>query len=334
MLHPYQTSETPDASPTSESPTAVAADVAGAPVSTTPQTPALADAFLASESPATAITSAASAAPQPPRKAHTRAKRIALVTAIVIAVLGGAFAWYVNDYYHADNLALAAAADANGSADGVTVQTLKGGALAFVPENPRAGLIFYPGAKVQPEAYAPLLEECAKYDILCVLLKPRFNLALLDTNAASGIQEQFPQIETWFIAGHSMGGVAASTYLSRHQDSFDGIVFLASYPMADLSTYDGYVLSITGENDQVLNWANYENARSKLPESTTEMQIKDGNHGSFGNYGEQAGDGAAAISAESQQAQTANAIGQLLEQTQADSQQQTQLKAQSDSQAQ
>lgn len=149
------------------------------------------------------------------------------------------FFWYVNDYYRADSTALAAVADENGSSDGVVVRKLPDGSLVFEPEHPQMGLVFYPGGKVQPEAYAPLLERCAKQGVLSVLVRPPFNLAILNENMADGVQEQFPQIATWVIAGHSLGGVAAANYLSQHESSFDGIALMASYPTCDLSNYGG-----------------------------------------------------------------------------------------------
>ena len=244
-------------------------------------------------------------------KKLSKAQRILLVVGIVLVVLVGACVWYVNDYYHADATALAAVADDDGAADGVTVRTLADGSIAFVPAHPTAGLIFYPGGKVQPEAYAPLLERCAGQGILCVLVKPLFNLAILDTNAADGIQEQFPAITYWIIAGHSVGGVAASDYVSHHEDSFDAIVFLAAYPSADLKSFAGSALSITGGNDQVLKRDKYNEAQVNLPSDAHELEIVGGNHAYYGNYGEQAGDGTATITREEQQAQTTSAIVEL-----------------------
>jgi len=238
----------------------------------------------------------------------SKAKRILIAVGIVVAVLVCGFIWYVNDYYRADDVALAAASDANGAADGVEVRELAGGDLAFVPEDATVGLIFYPGGKVQPEAYAPLMERCAQQGVLCVLVKPLFNLAILDMDAAAGIQEQFPEIGTWLIAGHSLGGVVASDYLSRHSGEFAGIVFLASYPDADLADYGGKALSLIGTVDGVVDRGKYEAANQKLPADAAELAITGGNHAYFGNYGEQAGDGVATITHEEQQAQTVDAI--------------------------
>ncbi|MBR0406188.1 MAG: alpha/beta hydrolase [Eggerthellaceae bacterium] len=233
------------------------------------------------------------------------------VVLIVVCVLVGVTIAYVGDQYHADDEALAAAADQDGPADGVAVTHLPDGKIVFVPQQVRAGMIFYPGAKVQPEAYAPLLTECARQGVLCVLVEPMFNLALLDVDAAEGVKAQFPEVGAWVIAGHSMGGVAAAEYAARHEDDFDGIVFVASYPAADLKSFNGKAVSILAENDGVLNREKYEDAKEKLPADTTEVVIAGGNHASFGNYGEQDGDGQANITRTEQQAQTADAIVEL-----------------------
>ena len=245
---------------------------------------------------------------KPQRK---RTRRALIAIGVVVAVLAGGFAWYVNDYSRADADALAAVADADGGADGVIVQTLAGGRIAFIPEHADAGLIFYPGGKVQPEAYAPLLTRCAQNGILCVLVKPPFNLAVFDVGAAGGVAAQFPDVEKWLIGGHSLGGAVASVYLAHHDDSFSGIVFLAAYPSDDLSETDVEALSVVGNNDGVLDRQRYDDAESNMPSRKQEIVIEGGNHANFGNYGTQAGDGKATISREDQQARTAVAIAEL-----------------------
>ena len=244
---------------------------------------------------------------------NTIVKRILIALAVVVAVLAAATVWYVNDYYHADNVALAVVADEGGTADGVEVRTLPSGDIAFVPDHPTAGLVFYPGGKVQPEAYAPLMQKCAQRGILCVLLKPTFNLAIIDMDAANGVTAQFPDVSTWVLAGHSMGGVAAADYASRHPDEFDAIAFLAAYPAVDLSKFDGKVLSIIGSNDGVLNRDKYEQAHDLLPDSVQKLVIEGGNHAYYGNYGEQVNDGQADITRENQQAQVTDALVDLAE---------------------
>ena len=57
---------------------------------------------------------------------------------------------YLSDYYHANDLAVEAMAV---QADGVQVEQ-DGSVTWFLPSHPTAGLIFYPGGKVEDTAYA------------------------------------------------------------------------------------------------------------------------------------------------------------------------------------
>lgn len=243
---------------------------------------------------------------------HTVVRRILLALAVMLAVAAGAFGWYVSDYYHADAVALAAATDEDGAADGVRVQDLPSGELAFVPDDASSGFIFYPGGKVQPEAYAPLMTRCAQLGILCVVVRPPFNLAVFDANAADGVREQFPNITRWAIGGHSLGGVMAADYLSRHEESFECAVLLGAYTSADLTDYRGSVLLVVGTNDGVLNRQKYADARAMLPTRATELTIEGGNHAQFGDYGAQAGDGEATVPSAKQQEATARALHDAL----------------------
>lgn len=227
---------------------------------------------------------------------------------VIVVSLAALVAWYVNDYYHADTAAISAMT-ANAD-DGIEVHDLDCG-IAFEPATPLAGLVFYPGAKVQPEAYAPLMRRCAREGVLCVIVRPPFNLALLDTGAAAEAMAHFPAIETWIIAGHSMGGVAAADFVSQHSDESRGIALLASYPTADLSKFPGKAITVIGTNDAVINRERRDAAVDKLPAQTSEIEIVGGNHALYGDYGNQVGDGDATITADEQQAQTANAIAEL-----------------------
>ena len=231
--------------------------------------------------------------------------------AIIILALLALCSWYVNDYSHADDTALACFSSEAARDSGIEVETLDDGSIAFVPSEPKAGLVFYPGAKVQPEAYAPLMTACAQRGIASILIKPPFNLALLDVNAADGALQASSEIPYWIAAGHSMGGVAACEYVAGHPGSFDAIALLASYPAADLSSFDGPVATVYGSNDHVLNMSAYQEAKAKLPGSTVETIIAGGNHAGFGNYGDQDNDGTAEISQSEQQEQAAQIIADL-----------------------
>lgn len=243
-------------------------------------------------------------------KVRNRKLRIILLgIAILIAamVIGGAA--YVNDYYHADVWAI----EAMQSDGGVAVDCLDDNTLAFVPEHVRAGLIFYPGGKVEYTAYAPLMQTFAEDGILCLLVQMPFNLAMLDVNAADGLVDLYPEVETWYIGGHSLGGAMAASYVSNHTDLFQGLILLAAYSTADIADSDLSVVSVYGTSDQVLNMESYEKYKGNLPDSALEVVIGGGCHSYFGSYGRQKGDGEATISREDQMQKTVEAFLQTLE---------------------
>lgn len=234
-------------------------------------------------------------------------KRTRIILSVCLAVLFvfgvGGYA-YVSDYYHADETALEAMAY---QTDSVQAE-LDGNVTWFVPKNPVAGLIFYPGGKVENTAYAPLMRACAENGILCALVRMPGNLAVLDANAADGLQQKYPEVTTWYIAGHSLGGAMAANYAAAHDQDYDGLILLAAYSTKDLSQTTLRVLSVYGSEDGVMNRESYEKNRTNLPEDNIEVVLDGGCHAQFGNYGPQDDDGIPTISGEEQIRQTAEAI--------------------------
>ena len=232
-------------------------------------------------------------------KILTSRKRKRIIILIIVAVaLFAACAIYLSDYYHAD---MSAIEDMEFSSEIVVEsETWEDGTMAFVPEAAKTGLIFYPGGKVEYLAYQPLMQAFAAEGILCVLVEMPFNLAVLDVDAADGIQEEFPKIEEWYIGGHSLGGSMAASYVADHTDEYEGLVLLASYSTAELADSRLNVISIYGSEDEVLNREKYEKNRSNLPADFTEYVIDGGCHAYFGVYGHQDGDGMPTISNQQQ----------------------------------
>lgn len=232
---------------------------------------------------------------------------MAIITLVAVTV--AAFAFYVNDYYEAD---LGAAPVMAPSVE-LSMRTLEDNTIVYMPKAPKAGLIFYPGGKVEYISYIPLMEACASRRIACVLLEMPFNLAVLDVNAADGICEMYPEIEEWYIGGHSLGGSMAASYLSENTEDFEGLVLLGSYSTVDLSESSVEVLSVYGSEDLVLNREKYNENRFNLPDGFTETVLDGGCHAYFGMYGEQEGDGTPLISNAEQIEMTADAIAALVE---------------------
>ena len=225
-----------------------------------------------------------------------------------ILLLIGAFFGYVSDFYEADSEEIAAFEETlQGS---VQCTRLVDDTLVCAPDGvePIAGMIFYPGGKVENESYLPLMKALAEKGVLCLLVEMPFNLAVLDIHAAKGLQEQFPEITRWYMGGHSLGGSMAASYLEKNQRDFEGLILLAAYSTVDLSKSSLDVLSIYGSEDGVLNLEKYNQYKSMLPEDLQECVIEGGCHGYFGMYGRQQGDGEATISNEEQIMYTAQRI--------------------------
>lgn len=53
----------------------------------------------------------------------------------------------------------------------------------------------------------------------------------------------------------------AASYVSKHADSFDGLILLGAYSTADISETALRVLSVYGSEDGVLNRSKYEKIR-------------------------------------------------------------------------
>jgi len=231
---------------------------------------------------------------------------IVLLAGLVIA--SAAFVIWANDAYPAGD----PAQQALNSDSQVTVTM--GDYITFQPANlqPTTGFIFYPGGRVDYRAYAPVLRMIAEGGYFVALVPVPLNMAVFDVDAADPVLTQHPEIQTWAIGGHSLGGAMASVYVKDHLDQFDGMIFFASYPADDsLKNADIEVLSIYGTNDMA-GMKTFEEKKSLLSAETKYVVIEGGNHAQFGSYGFQAGDNKATISPEEQWAQTTTTTVEFL----------------------
>ncbi len=185
--------------------------------------------------------------------------------------------------------------------------------IVFEPDrkNLSTALIFYPGARVDFRSYAVPLHKIAGEGYLVILLPVRLNLAMFDINAADRAMAAFPLIRHWAVGGHSLGGVAAAAYASKHED-IEGLVLWASYPANDaLKSSRLRVLSLYGTQD-IRGVAPFESSQALLPLDTKYVVIQGGNHSQFGDYGLQPGDHQATITSADQQKQVVDATAQFL----------------------
>jgi len=176
------------------------------------------------------------------------------------------------------------------SEDGVHV-------LSPAETNSTTGFVFYPGARVAPDAYyrtlAPLV---TRANVTVFVPTMPLNVALLDAGAADSIRADHPEVRRWAVGGHSLGGVAACRYADSHPGEVRGLVLFASYCNEDVSDQSLAVLSVTGSADTVLDRGNYRASRTRLPPNATTREIQGMNHTQSGSYRGQRGDSAATLS--------------------------------------
>lgn len=182
--------------------------------------------------------------------------------------------------------------------------------LTFTPagQTPTVGLIFYPGGRVDHRSYAPPARTIAAQGYLVVIPPAPLNLAVFAPDVAADVMAAHPEIERWFVGGHSLGGAMAASFAYNHPEDVAGLVLWASYPAGnnDFSQRADFpILSVYGTEDLGLD--GIEASRSLLPSTTQWLEMEGGNHAQSGWYGPQPGDGTASISRADQQAQMVNA---------------------------
>ncbi len=264
-------------------------------------------------------------------------KKILLILSILLVVVLFAtvvgFKIYTSNYYATDEASLEVVKENVG--ERVSCHTDDTGTV-FLPKGQqvKAVIFFYPGGKVEYSAYGALMYELADEGYICVLPRMPENLAFLRVDAMDAIQANYAQEMTtvkdldWYLAGHSLGGVAAAKYLTEEvvpkeggqsadsgtkADAFKGLILCASYPADDLSNLGIRFLSIRGSNDGVLNLKRYEESSKFWPSDSTEKVIDGGIHSFFGCYGIQKGDGEPGITNMQQLEQTARIIDEWID---------------------
>jgi len=189
--------------------------------------------------------------------------------------------------------------------------------LVFQPvDTPiNTGLVIYPGGRVDPRSYAPAAKQLAEDGFLVVIVPMPFNLAIFGWQKAGEVIENFPEIDHWVVAGHSLGGSMAARYAIRKPTDVDGLVLWAAYPASsdDLLNSNLIIMSIYGTNDGLITEQDITNSSLLLPENTSWVAIDGGNHAQFGWYGDQAGDNPASISREKQQQRIIESTRQIVD---------------------
>ena len=159
----------------------------------------------------------------------------------------------------------------------------------FMPSStaPQAGLVFYPGGRVDPRSYAPAAQLLAEKGLFVSIIPMKDYMASNGTTRADDVRQTFPSIENWYVGGHSMGATIAARYgTTPGGQTVNGIVIWASVPdkADDLSQRDLAVLSIFATLDSGNPPSQVEEHKKYLPPDTVYVEIEGGDHCQFGYY--------------------------------------------------
>jgi pimeloyl-ACP methyl ester carboxylesterase len=230
---------------------------------------------------------------------HLTFRVLGVAAAIALAVM----VWWLKPL-----AATSTALDSLQSTAAVTVTDTRTATTYEPTAGAKAGLVLYPGARVDPRAYAVLGRRVAEQGYTVVVPKCPLNIEFLCIDAAADyVTDDIP----WVVGGHSLGGVAASEYAKNHDPA--GLLFWASYPESDLSGQGFPVTSISGSEDGLATPAKISASAVRLPPGTTFREITGAVHSFFGDYGTQPGDGIPTIDRGSGQDQIVAATVALLD---------------------
>jgi pimeloyl-ACP methyl ester carboxylesterase len=183
-----------------------------------------------------------------------------------------------------------------------------------------AVLIFFPGALVDPRAYAPLARSVAEagYQVILVELPRRGafggaespELRMRIAEALSSIPEDYAVV----VGGHSRGGVVASSFAAQ-ESRLAGVVLIGtSHPRdADLSGLQVPVTKIVGTRDGLASPEEVNQNAGLLPAHARWVWVEGGNHSQFGWYGFQPMDRRPRIPAAQQRAIMTRSVVDLMQ---------------------
>jgi len=191
-----------------------------------------------------------------------------------------------------------------------------GSIVRFTPATPAgSGLIFLPGATIEPKAYAPLLRAVAEAGYPVALVRLPWRMApsaasrAVVWNRIATVQTMDPT-RRWILAGHSRGAALSAGFAGEHPDALAGLVLIATtHPRTvDLSALPIPVTKIYGTRDCVADSEEVLANAGMLPRATQWVRLEGANHRQFGWYGSQLGDCSATMTRSAQQARTLDAL--------------------------
>ena len=205
------------------------------------------------------------------------------LVALVLVVSAGVLVWWQTTSF---NEAADGALSALVSDDTISVSESEWLAFEPVRQTPRAGFILYPGAQCDHRGYANPLRAIAEQGYLVVSVPMPLNYAILGVDKVREVMAAYPEINTWVLAGHSLGGAMAATFAASDPDAIDGLMFWDShaYEGADLSQMDLPVAQLYRSATDLPMPPNFQANAQYLPVTADLTPVLGGNHMNFGQF--------------------------------------------------
>jgi hypothetical protein len=250
----------------------------------------------------------------PDRQPPSRRRQIVLgavavvLVGLVVAIAG--FLWWAQP-----QPLLPEATAALASTPAATFEQGDDGRLTFTPTaaRPTTGLVLYPGGKVPPAGYAPAARAIAEAGHLVVVVPVPFNFAIFAVDAAADVIDDHPEITSWSVGGHSLGGASGALFVDGNPGVVDGLVLWASYSSADVSDEGVLVTSSYGTLDRGAPTFTDPDNVARLGPAVVFTTIEGGNHEQMGWYTGQPDDPPATISRQEQQDRIVAATLEMLD---------------------
>lgn len=187
--------------------------------------------------------------------------------------------------------------------------------VSFIPtQSHNTSIIFYPGAMVDPAAYAPLAKHIAEAGYGVYIVKLPYRLAPFSSHVDElfertlQIMQDDKETKKWIIGGHSKGATLSTKFNKRYPDAVSGLLLIGtSHPKdedSSLLSITSPILKISASEDGLASVEEIRENSKYLPPQTDFYEISGGNHSQFGYYGFQIGDHRATITREDQQRET------------------------------
>ena len=179
------------------------------------------------------------------------------------------------------------------------------------------GLVFIPGAQVDPAAYLWKLSGIvAETGATVVITEPTLNLAFFDTRPLSTFTADAPDVAEWYVGGHSLGGVRACQLAATGADAaadpeVAGSCCSAATARTTCRTPTCACSRSSASRTGCRRPRRWRRRRRCCPRRVTVL-LEGANHASFGDYGPQPGDGVATASDEETRDRITAAVSEFL----------------------